>query len=400
MAEPPDAGRRIDVERVRRHTPGADRVLHFNNAGAALPPRPVLDAVTGHLEREARVGGYEAAADAEERLASTYGTLARLIGARADEIAVTSSATRAWDMAFYSLSFSEGDRILTSRASYASNHLAFLQVARRTGCEVEVVESDGAGQIDVADLRDRVDDRTALVALTHVPTNGGLVNPAAAVGRVASQAGVPFLLDACQSVGQLPVDVEELRCDFLSATGRKYLRGPRGVGFLYVRRERLDGLEPPFVDLRSATWTAPGEYELRDDARRFEQWERSPALQLGLEAAATYAAGVGVEAGWRRIRGLARRLRGELGELASVEVRDTGRRKGGIVGFSVEGADPARVRDDLRERGIHVSVAPRSSTLLDTAERDLPDLVRASVHYYNTEEEVDRFVRELRAVIG
>lgn len=235
----------IDVRSVRDETPGADRVLHFNNAGASLPPRPVVDACTDHLRREARVGGYEAAAEAEDELASTYEALAGLLGCRPAEMALTSSATRAWDMAFYSLSFSEGDRILTSRASYASNHMAFLQVARRTGCRVEVVDSDEHGQIDVDDLRRRIDGRTALVALTHVPTNGGLVNPAADVGRVASEAGVPYLVDACQSVGQMPVDVDAMGCDLLSATGRKYLRGPRGIGFLYVRGALLERLEPP-----------------------------------------------------------------------------------------------------------------------------------------------------------
>lgn len=390
----------IDVRRVRDDTPGADRVLHFNNAGASLPPRPVVDACTDHLRREARVGGYEAAAEAEDELASTYEALAGLLGCRPAELALTSSATRAWDMAFYSLSFSEGDRILTSRASYASNHMAFLQVARRTGCRVEVVESDGHGQIDVDDLRRRIDGRTALVALTHVPTNGGLVNPAADVGRVASETGVPYLIDACQSVGQMPVDVEAVGCDLLSATGRKYLRGPRGIGFLYVRGALLERLEPPFVDLRAATWTAPDSFELRDDARRFEEWERSAALQLGLGAAVRYATEVGVEAGWRRIRRLAAALRERLGDLPGVEVRDAGRVKCGIVGFTVDDADPASVRDDLRARDVNVSVSPRSSTLLDSDDRDLPDLVRASVHYYNTEEEVGRFVRALRAVVG
>lgn len=398
MPDGPGSRPQIDVGRVRAETPGADRVLHFNNAGASLPPRPVVDAVTGHLRREARIGGYEAAAEAEDRLASTYGALARLLGCRPDEVAIASSATRAWDMAFHSLPLSEGDRILTSRASYASNYMAFLQAARRTGCEVEVVESDGTGQIDVDDLDRRIDGRAALVALTHVPTNGGLVNPAAEVGRVASEAGVPYLLDACQSVGQMPVDVEVLGCDLLSATGRKFLRGPRGIGFLYVRRGLLERLEPPFVDLRSATWTAPGSYELRDDARRFEEWERSPGLQLGLGAAASYAADVGVEAGWRRTRRLAAGLRDRLDALPGVEVRDAGRVKCGIVGFTVDGADPAAIRGALRDRHVNVSVSPRTSTLLDATQRALPDLLRASVHYYNTEEEVERFARALREV--
>lgn len=401
MSDPSDDDpARLDVGRLRADTPGAGRVLHFNNAGAALPPRSVLTACTDHMRREAEIGGYEAAAEAHAELEATYDTLARLLGCRPGEVALTSSATRAWDMAFYSLTLSEGDRVLTSRASYVSNHLAFLQVARRTGCQVAVVESDGSGQIDLGDLRRKLDDRTALVALTHVPTNGGLVNPAGAVGEIAREADVPYLLDACQSVGQMPVDVESLGCDMLSATSRKYLRGPRGMGFLYVREGLLERLHPPFVDLRAATWTGPDAYELRDDARRFEEWERSCAAQLGLQAAASYALDVGIEGAWRRIRRLAGRLRDRLADLGAVEVRDVGRVRCGIVGFTVGDADPASVRDDLRARGVNVSVSPRTSTLLDAQARELPDLVRASVHYYNTDDEVDRFVRELRTVRG
>lgn len=390
----------LDVQRLREDTPGTAEVLHLNNAGAALPPRPVVRACTRHLRREARIGGYEAAEEAEAELAGTYDALARLLGCRPDELALTSSATRAWDMAFYSLELSEGDRVLTSRASYASNYLAFLQVARRTGAEVTVVDGDETGQIDLDDLRRRADGRAALVALTHVPTNGGLVNPAREVGRIAGEAGVPFLLDACQSVGQMPLDVERLGCDMLSATSRKYLRGPRGIGFLYVRRSLARRLEPPFVDLHAATWTGPASYELREDARRFEEWERSPAAQLGLGAAADYALEVGIGGAWRRIRRLAGRLRERVAGVGGVRVRDTGRRRCGIVGLSVGDADPRRVRDELRDRAINVSVSPRTSTLLDARRRELPDLVRASVHYYNTADEVDRFARELADVVG
>ena len=388
----------VDVDRLRSETPGARRVAHFNNAGASLPPRPVTEACVGHLRREAEIGGYEAAAEAEEELEATYDALARLLGCAREEVALASSATRAWDMAFYALPLGEGDRILTSRASYASNHLAFLQVARRRGVRVEVVASDASGQIDVRDLRSRMDDRVGLVALTHVPTNGGLVNPAAEVGGVARDAGVPYLLDACQSVGQMPVDVEEIGCDLLSATSRKFLRGPRGMGFLYARRGIARRLEPPFVDLRSATWIAADRYELRDDARRFEEWERSCAVQLGLGAAARYALTVGLAPAWRRIRRLGRRLREGLSGLSAVTVRDVGRVKCGIVTFSVEGVPAPEVRRRLRERGVNVSVSPRRSTLLDAEERGLPDLVRASVHYYNTGDEIRTLLRGVSAV--
>jgi len=380
----------IDVERARRETPGCAERIHLNNAGAALQPACVLETVLGHLELEAQLGGYEAEDAAADALARVYDAAATLVGARREEIAVVENATRAWDMAFYSIPFRPGDRILTSEAEYASNYIAYLQVARRTGAVVEPVASDGTGALSVEALRATIDERVRLISLTHVPTNGGLVNPAEEVGAVAREAGCLYLLDACQSVGQLPVDVAAIGCDFLSATSRKFLRGPRGCGFLFVRAERLEELEPPFLDLHAAEWTAPGRYEVRHDARRFENWESNVAAKLGLGTAIEYALGWGLEAIRERVFALADGLRERLAAIPGVTVRDLGRVRCGIVSFTVEGVDAADVLSTLRERGINVSVAVRPHTLLDMSARGLERMVRASVHYYNTEDELDR----------
>jgi len=380
----------IDVERARRETPGCEKRIHLNSAGAALQPTAVLDAVLGHLELETQLGGYEAEEAAAEGLARVYDSAAKLVGARRQEIAVVENATRAWDMAFYSIPFSPGDRILTSEAEYASNYIAYLQVARRTGAVVEPVASDETGALSVEALREAMDERVRLISITHVPTNGGLVNPAAEVGAVAREAGCLYLLDACQSVGQLPVDVAAIGCDILSATSRKFLRGPRGCGFLYVRAERLDGLEPPFLDLHAAVWTAPDRYEVRADARRFENWESNVAAKLGMGAAIDYALAWGIDAASARIVALADGLRGRLDAIPGVTVRDLGRVRCGIVSFTIDGVDPAAAQAALRAQGINVWVAVRPHTLLEMTARGLERMVRASVHYYNTDDELDR----------
>jgi selenocysteine lyase/cysteine desulfurase len=380
----------IDVARARLETPGCTKVVHLNNAGAALPPRVVTDAVIEHLRLEAVMGGYEAAAAAADATSNTYAAIARLLGCGTDEVAVVENATRAWDMAFYSFSFQPGDRILTARAEYVSNMIALLQVTQRTGAVVVVVDDDVHGQIDVDDLRRRIDDDVKLVAITHVATSGGLVNPVAAVGAVTREAGVPFLLDACQSVGQLPVRPADIGCDLLSTTGRKFLRAPRGTGFLYVSRDLVERLEPPFLDLHAATWTAPDRFAIRPDARRFESWEGNVAAEIGLGVAVDYALGWGLEAIRARVTALADIARSALRELPGVTVHDKGLRRCGIVTFRVNHRESSAVQRELAAGGINTSVCEAGDSLLDFPARGLPDLVRASVHYYNDETEIDR----------
>ncbi|MBK6849826.1 MAG: aminotransferase class V-fold PLP-dependent enzyme [Proteobacteria bacterium] len=388
----------VDLDTLRSDTPGCAQVVHLNHAGASLPPRPVLEAVISHLRREAEIGGYEAAAEAGDALESTYVALADLIGSGADEIAVVENATRAWDMAFYGIPFGAGDRILTATAEYASNFIAYLQMARRTGVTIDVVPDDEHGQLDVDALREMMDGRVKLIAITHVPTSGGLVNPAEAVGQIARDAGCLYLLDACQSVGQLPLSVNALGCDFLSATGRKYLRGPRGTGFLYARREALERVEPPLLDLHAASWVSKGEYRLRGDARRFENWETNVATKIGLGVAARYAISIGPEAIWERVATLGSALRTRLEALPGVTVRDRGRVKCGIVTFTVEGKDPAWIQQQLRERRINVSVSVADYTRIDMEARRLTSMVRASVHYYNSEAELDLLASAVEAL--
>jgi cysteine desulfurase/selenocysteine lyase len=388
----------IDVARARAETPGCAEVLHFNNAGASLMPARVADAIKQHIDLESRIGGYEAANREQQAWEHTYDAVARLIGASRDEIAIIENATRAWDMAFYSVPLKAGDRILTARAEYVSNYLAFLQVARRTGAVVEVVPVDETGQLDVGALRGMIDDRVKLIAVTHIPTAGGLINPVEEIGRVAREAGVLYLVDACQSAGQMPLDVDRIGCDMLSATGRKFLRGPRATGFLYVRGTVLERLEPPLVDLHAATWTADNEYAWRDDARRFENWETNYATKIALGMAVDYAMEWGLEAIQGRTFALATALRDRLGRIPGVRVRDLGRAKCGIVTFTVEGRDPVELKAALLARRMNVTTSHIEFARLDMAPRGLDSMVRASVHYFNTDEEIERFATAIETL--
>jgi selenocysteine lyase/cysteine desulfurase len=386
----------IDIAAVRAATPACQNIIHFNNAGAALMPEPVFRAVMDHLELERNVGGYEAERRAERGLASYYDNFAALLGASADEIAYVENATRAWDMAFYSLPLREGDRILTHESEYASNYLAYLQLAKRRRIEIDVVPPDSSGQIDVKALEAMIGPKSRLIAITHVPTQGGLVNPAAEVGRIARKHGLLYLLDACQSVGQMRVDVREIGCHMLSGTGRKFLRGPRGTGFLYVSREILGELDPPFIDLHSAKWPTAGTYEWSPDARRFENWESYVAGRLGLAEAVHYALALGLENIEKRVTRLAETLRTALAAIPGVTVRDMGEKRCGIVTFDREGEKAFDIVHRLAGKRINVTQSTASSARLDFERRHLAAVVRASVHCYNTEDEIDRFCRAVR----
>ena len=387
----------LDLDRLRAETPGVAHRIHLNNAGAALMPAAVLDAMTSYLRREAEIGGYEAADEAAPRLDAGYHSVARLLGAAPDEIALVENATVAWQMGFYALPLRAGDRILTARAEYAANYVAMLQVAKRTGAVIEVVPDDADGVLDPAALERMIDGRVKLIAMTWIPTNGGLVNPAAAVGRIARAHGVCYLLDACQAVGQMPVDVGTLGCDMLSATGRKFLRGPRGTGFLYVRRELMHQLEPPIIDHFGAAWVAADRYELRPDARRFETWENNYAARLGLGVAIDYALALGLDAIEARCRALAAELRAALTTIPGVRLHDLGPDPAAIVSFAWDRHDADRVMSYLGAAGINVSTSTPSSTLLDSTARHLPVLVRASPHYYNNSAEIAALVAALRS---
>ncbi|MEU5843496.1 aminotransferase class V-fold PLP-dependent enzyme [Rhodococcus sp. NPDC047139] len=385
-----------DLQAVRRDTPGCSDRVFLDSAGSSLPPTPVLETVVGHLRREAEVGGYVAANERADDLAAVKTSLGRLFGVPETTIALTDSASRAWTSFFYAVPLRPGDRILLSQAEYAANAIAALQRARATGAVVETIPSDSSGRIDVEALERMLDERVRLVSVVHAPTNGGLLNPVREVADAAHAVGALVLLDACQSVGQLPVSVPELDVDALSGTGRKWLRGPRGTGFLHIRERLVTALEPTVLDLHSATWTSPQTYALAPDARRFELWETDVAARLGLGAAVDYLLELGVDAVAEAVAHRAGQVRDGLAGIDGVTVTDLGEQRSGIVSFTVDGHDPQDVRDALAGRSVTVTVSHRSSTLLDMTARNLQSVVRASPHYFVSPDDVDKFLAAVR----
>jgi selenocysteine lyase/cysteine desulfurase len=384
------------VAQWRAETPGCERRVHLNNAGAALAPVPVLEAVRGHLDREAEIGAYEAAEEAADRIADVYEAVGALIGAAARNVAVVENATMGVALALSSFDLRPGDRIVTSLSDYPSNQIMYMSLGQRLGVETVTAAELPEGGVDPESVRTLLrDPRCRLVALTWVPTNSGLVQKAQAVGDVCAAAGVPFLVDACQCVGQMPIDVGRLRCDFLAASARKFMRGPRGVGFLYVSDAALErGAHPLFPDMRGATWTGPGQFRLAPGARRFENWEFPYALVLGMGAAARHAAAAGAPAMARSWR-LAADVRERLGPMPWARVLDRGSERCAIVSVEVRGWDAGALKLRLRDRGINTSAANREHGVLDMDAKHVATTLRISPHYYNTEQELDTLIEAL-----
>ncbi len=381
----------MDVEHYRAETPGCQNRIHLNNAGAALMPKTVISTIIDHIKLESEIGGYEAHAAVGDAVASTYQSVASLIGAGVDNIAFTENATSAFTQALSAIPFSAGDVILTTRNDYASNQIQFLSMETRLGVRVVHAPDQEQGGVDVATLEKMMDEyRPKLVCVTHVPTNSGLLQDVNAVGAACRSRDTIFLVDACQSLGQLPLAVDDIQCDFLSATARKFLRGPRGSGFLYVADRILEqAYEPLFIDMRGASWTAADRYQSVTSAKRFENWEFSWAQLLGTGAAARYASEVGVDRIRCRVRELVSYLRDGLRMVKGARVLGSDDELCGIVTIEFNKLDPQQFVLELREQGINLSAQGREYAVLDYDNKKVSAALRISPHYYNTKAEID-----------
>jgi len=387
-----------EIQKLRAATKGTAQYLHFNNAGSSLPPDTVLDTAIKYLEEEAICGGYETEAKYAAQLQNVYIQIAKLLNAHPDEIAIMENASIAWQLAFNGVDFKPGDEIITSEMEYVTNHIGFLNAKKNHGVEIVVVPDDEKGNFDPKALEKAISKKTRLIAITHIPSTAGNILPVAEIGQIARHHNILYLVDACQSAGQLPIDVDAIGCDMLSVTGRKYLRAPRGTGFLYVRKAVQGKLNTWLLDGHSVESVAENEFKLLDNARRFELYEKNRALTLALGAAVSYALDLGLDRIENRIKHLAGELRKKLASIKGVTVHDHGDYLSGIVTFSVADKDATTVKAALAEKKINVSIGRAPSTLLYMNRNHLTTVIRASVHYYNTEEEIESLCSVVAAI--
>jgi len=387
-----------EVDALRNDTPGLPGRIHLDNCGSALVSCAVVETQLAHLHLETRVGGYVAQEQQSEQLAAVYSSFARLLGGKSDDYAVVGSAVDGWTKAFYSVPMRSGDNIVTAYNEYCSNYVAYLQRAKRDGIEIRVARPNAEGMLDTSHLENLVDKNTRLISITHVPSSSGQIAPAEKVGEIAKAHDVLFLLDACQSVGQLDVNFERIGCDMATGTGRKFLRGPRGIGFLYINEKSRAQIEPVVLTNQAATWSDDNDYILRNDARLFEAWERSCVNQLGLGAAVDYLLALGVERTTGRIAELTAHLRSGLADIRGVTPTCQQDATAAIVTFNKEGWVARDIKEAMEKHAVATQVASVVHTRLDLGARGIDTTARVSPHYYNTVDELDRFLNLLESL--
>lgn len=386
----------LEVQHLRDDTPGCQSgIVHFNHAGASLPSQATLDAIFEQLQREARDGPMEAGEHGAVLVERARRAAAQLLNAPTSSIAFASSGSTAWSLAFQALGpWKPGDRILVGRHEWGGN-LASMELAVQAGAHVEVIPCDASGAVCPVALESMLDAKVKLIDLTWLPANGGLINPAQAIGDLARRHAIPYFIDAGQAVGQVPVDVQALQCDVLKSAGRKHLRGPRGTALLYVRPDFLGRLNPAQRDVFSAPWTAQG-FDLRNDARRFETSEASFALLAGLGNALQEMNRLGIERVWERVSQTSARIREALRGIAGITLHDLGTRQSGLIAFNLAGWDAFELKRRLGLKRINIGANGVAYTPLDMQARGLQSVTRISVSPLNNEDDIELLLAALR----
>lgn len=382
----------MNTDKIRQDIKGlSDGKIFLNNAGSSLMPQVVLDSMINYLHQEEQFGGYEVANRNAELLEQFYDETAKLINCKSSNIAFATSATDAYAKALSSIVFKEGDVIITTVDDYISNQIVFISLQKKLNVKVIRTKNLSDNELDLVDLEHLIKEhRPKLVAVTHIPTNSGLIQNVESVGKICRQYDVLYLVDACQSVGQLVVDVEKIGCDFLTATGRKFMRGPRGTGFLYVSDKILEqNYAPLLLDMRGANWSEFDDYELFKTAKRFEHWEISYASLLGLMEATKYANAVGMKEIENYNRKLSEKLRQNL-KNNGFNIWDWGNNLSSIVTFSGPDGDLENIQKVLKENNVFFSVTYKNSALIDFTNKNINGIVRLSPHYFNTVDEIEK----------
>lgn len=392
----------IDTTKVRADTPGCTHKIFLNSAGSSLMTKGAVQIMHSYLDKEMILGGYQTVPFFQHEIDAFYLHASALLHTSPGNIAFTFNATDAYAKAVSSITFKPGDYILTTEDDYVSNYILFFSLQKRFGLQMVRSNTLPSGDINMFDLETKMlKYRPVLVSVTHIPSNSGKIQDVEKIGHLCDKYDIWYIVDACQSVGQMDIDVNKIKCDFLSATGRKFLRGPRGTGFLYVSDKALAAcLEPLLIDMRGATWETENNYMPSGSATRFELWEANYANILGLSEAIRYAMSIGL----KNIRAynleLCQLLKEQLQIIPDIKITEEGSQTASIVTFTSDTKTLDEYKNTLDMANISYSVGYRHFALIDFNKKNVDWVIRFSPHYFNTTDEILQVVEILRKKMG
>ena len=384
----------MNIKQIRKDIPYYKNKIFLNSAGSSIMPKSVVQRIDYYLREEERFGGYKVVELNEGEISDFYSKTAKLINCKPHNIAFANSATDAYSKALSSIDFKKDDSIITTDDDYVSNHIQFISLKRRFGIKIIRIKTLENGGINITDFEELVKKHNPkLVSVTHIPTNSGLIQNIESIGEICHRHQILFLIDACQSIGQLSIDVKKIKCDFLTATGRKFLRGPRGTGFLFVSDRLLnDGYFPLMIDLRGARWTGIDKFEILESAKRFENWEIPYSLLVGLTEAINYANHIGLDYIESYNEKLMAHFRKNLSGIPGIRLFDIGLKICNILTFVKDGVSLKETKEKLDKNNVLFSISKKESAFIDFNKKEIDWAIRLSPHYFNTIEEIDKTV--------
>lgn len=382
----------FSINQIRQNTPGCLDKIFINSAGSSLMSKEVVQISKDYMDMEADIGGYDVMANHYEDFNLFYLEASKLINANPRNMAFAISATDAYSKVLYSFKWTEKDVILTTKDDYVSNIISFIHINRRFGSQIKFVDCLDSGDLDYEDLARKLEQyKPTIFALTHIPTSAGTIHDAEKAGEICANFDTYYLLDACQSIGQLDVDVRKIKCDFLTVTGRKFLKAPRGTGFLYVANHILDtDMGPLCIDLAGSTWDSETSFKFGSEAKRFEFWEKNYSNFLGLTQAIREINEIGIEKIAAYNKMLSGYFRNELEQVDGLKIYDHGSLKGNIITWKIPGLKQSEISKLFHERRVIFSFSSNTSALYDLNKKGEEWLVRFSPHFFNTTEEADQ----------
>jgi cysteine desulfurase / selenocysteine lyase len=368
---------------------------YLNNAGAGIMSTKTYEVIINYLKLEREIGAYHAAAKSKTLSDNFYINAAKLINANSpSEIAYMDSASRGWNMIVYGTPLKKGDTILTLSSEFGTNLITLFNYAKLNDFKVCVIKCDINGSFLIEEIENKLKEGAKLIAISHAVAHGSIINPVEEIGKLAKKYGAYYIVDGCQTVGQIKVDVQSIQCDAYMTTGRKWLCGPRGTGFLYVKSSSQ--MRTTQLDLASADLIFDDNLnliriEVRNDAKQFELWEKSFANLLGLSSAIEECLESKIEVISVKIQELSNKLRFAASSNENIKLIGKTISLSGILGFYLDDySKESYVQNEFDKFDLRISTMSDWDCPMHFPKNGANKIFRLSPHFYTDNDTIEK----------